>query len=140
MPDAPPDYSVRFRAGPRKMAKVLVADDDSSVRQVLRHILEAEGHVVWEAADGDQAAYFAITQSFDLVILDLVMPNENGAQAAREILSEKPCQKMIFMSGVVTLDTDEFREIAKDFRIRSFLAKPFHASTVVEAVERALCG
>lgn len=85
------------------MARILVADDDSTVRHVLRHILQADGHQVWEADDGDIAAHVAVTQSFDLVILDILMRRMTGTEAAREIRAQKPCQQIILMSGIVSL-------------------------------------
>ncbi len=102
------------------MARVLVADDDSSVRQVLRHILEAGNHEV--------AEHLSISQSFDTVIRDPIMRGVTGLQAAREILHVKPGQKIIF------------RKKAEELGIRCFLAKPFRGDEVVDVIVRALSG
>ncbi len=120
------------------MAIILVADDDSSVRQVLRHILEAGDHQVWEASDGDRAAYLGISLSFDLVIMDLIMRRTTGLQAARKILRAKPGQKIIFMSGLVSLSVREFRKTAEELGVHRFLTKPFCGDEVVDAVVGAL--
>jgi CheY-like chemotaxis protein len=80
----------------------------------------------------------AITQSFDLVILDMLMRRMSGTQAAREIRAHKPSQQIILMSGIVSLAVEEFRETAADLGVHGLLMKPFERCTVREKVERAL--
>jgi CheY-like chemotaxis protein len=120
------------------MAFVLVADDDPSVRMVLRHVLEKHGHRVWEASDGDAAVYHAVSRDFDVLFLDMVMIRKGGWQTAREVLQEKPGQRIVLMSGIVGMDSADFQTEAQALGIRTCLTKPFEEAEIVEAVNREL--
>jgi CheY-like chemotaxis protein len=120
------------------MAYVLVADDDPSVRMVLRHVLEKHGHRVWEAPDGDAAVHHAVSRDFDLLFLDMVMIRKGGWETAREVLKEKPAQRIVLMSGIVEMDWTDFRTEAEALGIRTYLTKPFEEADIVAAVNREL--
>lgn len=81
----------------RKLAEVVVADDDESVRGLLRLNLEIEGHkVVGEAADGDAAFAALIEFRPDVLVLDMMMPGVGGADVLRRMdescpASSRPC-------------------------------------------------
>ena len=64
--------------------KILFADDDPEIREVVRILLESEGYQVVEAENGEQAASMA-DGTFDLIILDVMMPGRNGFSACAEI-------------------------------------------------------
>ena len=64
--------------------KILFADDDPEIREVVRILLESEGYQVVEAENGEQAAS-AADDTFDLIILDVMMPGRNGFSACAEI-------------------------------------------------------
>ena len=64
--------------------KILIADDDPDIREVVRILLESEGFQVIEAVDGDDAA-LKISPEIDLYILDVMMPGKSGYQVCREI-------------------------------------------------------
>lgn len=65
--------------------KLLIVEDDSSIRNVLRMSLEAENFVVDEAEDGEIGSFLARTNKYDIVILDNVLPKKQGKQVCREI-------------------------------------------------------
>lgn len=67
------------------MKKILVADDEVKIRELVRMYLEKEGFRVVEAADGAAALDYLAREHFDLVILDLMMPNTDGWTVCREI-------------------------------------------------------
>lgn len=67
------------------MSRVLVVDDESSLRKVVRDALEQAGHEVETAADGDEALALATERTFDLVITDLAMPRRDGLELVREL-------------------------------------------------------
>ena len=64
--------------------KILFADDDAEIREVVRILLEGEGYRVEEAADGEAAVAMA-DDSYDLIILDVMMPGRSGFSACAEI-------------------------------------------------------
>ena len=117
----------------RKVAKVLVIDDDDDVRQFVVSGLEEYGHEVTEAGNGQDGIARFMEVDPDLVILDFLMPGMSGAEVASHILSAKPGQRILFVSGYS--ETDAIRKVAPDADI---LAKPFRAAVLDEAVRDAL--
>ncbi|MDR2533015.1 MAG: response regulator transcription factor [Oscillospiraceae bacterium] len=67
------------------MYKILIADDEQKIREVLREYAEFEGHYVEEAVDGMQAVELAKNGSFDIIIMDIMMPRLDGFSACKEI-------------------------------------------------------
>ena len=118
------------------MARILVADDASFMRQMIRDILESEGHeVVAEASDGIQAVELFKQHHPDLVTMDIVMPDMGGIDAVREICKTDPDAKILMCSamGQQALVVEAIQAGAKDF-----VVKPFQPSRVLEAVQRVL--
>ena len=68
------------------MARILVVDDEPDIRQILRTVLEQEGHEVVEADDGLSAYEVARERPFDLVLLDAIMPGMDGYQLLEKLL------------------------------------------------------
>jgi DNA-binding NarL/FixJ family response regulator len=83
-----------------QLVRVLLADDSSRVRTVLRTLLEsAPINIVGEAANGREAVRLAATQDIDVAILDLVMPLLNGIEATRQIRQESPRTRILLVTG-----------------------------------------
>src|SRR3712207_6560706 len=81
------------------MASILVADDDGHIREVVRFALEQAGHAVTEVADGANAWRRFERGGFDLIILDIVMPGEDGLDLCRRIRSQQSRIPIIFVSS-----------------------------------------
>src|ERR1039458_3985942 len=80
------------RSGSVKPAKnrILVVDDDSTVREMLTRVLVGEGFLVWAAADGTAALEVAAAAKVDLVLLDLNMPGKSGWDTFERLIAGKP--------------------------------------------------
>ncbi len=65
--------------------KILIAEDSASIRNVLKMGLEANSYIVDEAEDGESALYMAKINTYDLVILDIIMPRKSGLEACRDM-------------------------------------------------------
>lgn len=80
---------------------ILLAEDESSVRKLLKHLLESQGYRVFEAADGREALHLFEKDagSIDLLLTDVIMPGLDGGELARKALASKPSLKVIYMSG-----------------------------------------
>lgn len=74
------------------MAKILIADDEEKIRLVIREYAEFEGYEVYEAADGMEAVLMCKENSFDAIILDIMMPRLDGFSTCKEIkkISDTP--------------------------------------------------
>jgi CheY-like chemotaxis protein len=121
------------------MANILVVDDDSSIRALLREILEDEGHRIEEAADGKQGVQCFRSSAFDLVITDVLMPEKDGVELIMELQEAFPDIKIIAMSGGGRgLDAQFSLRIARDFGAVQQMEKPFTRKRVLETVRRVL--
>jgi two-component system chemotaxis response regulator CheY len=118
------------------MARVLVADDASFMRQMIREIVESEGfEVCGEASDGVEAVDEYKRLHPDVVTMDIVMPRKSGIDAVRGIIALDPgaCVVMCSALGQETLVTEAIQAGAKDF-----IVKPFKPDSVIETLKKAL--
>ena len=111
--------------------RVLLADDDDSIRSVVRMILFSEGYAVEECIDGTTAEqrFNADPAAFSLAVLDLAMPGINGGELAQIILKKNPSMQIVIMSGdherpnlVITEKNLAIRRLMKPFSIKELLA------------------
>jgi len=116
---------------------VLVADDERSVREVCRRILERAGFTVVTASDGVEAVELFRTsaQEIAVVLLDLTMPRMDGAEALVQMLKIDPGARVIVTSGY---SEDELAERIPAGSAVGFVQKPFRRSALVEAILQAL--
>jgi CheY-like chemotaxis protein len=113
---------------------ILVVDDEDGIRALLQELLESAGHHAVVAADGREALQvLAQTQIVDLVITDLVMPNQDGVETVQEIRRRYPRTKIIAMSGAFG---GQFLRTAELLGACATLAKPINAARLLEAVSK----
>lgn len=118
------------------MARILLAEDDPSMRIFLARALERAGHAVVPAADGEAAlAALADEPGFDLLIADIVMPGLDGIELARQASQAAPGLKVMFITGFAAV-TLGGRHVAP--RGAKVLSKPFHLRDLVEEVNVVL--
>ncbi len=87
------------------MSKILIADDEGSIRRTLREILEFEKFEVEEAADGAECLSKLRKSEFDVVLLDIKMPKMDGMEALDRIQEINPDLPVVMISGHATIDT-----------------------------------
>jgi two-component system chemotaxis response regulator CheY len=118
------------------MARVLIADDASFMRQMIREIIEPEGYeVVGEATNGIEALELFHELQPDLVTMDIVMPKRSGIDAVKAILAEQPsaCVVMCSALGQETLVMEALQAGARDF-----IVKPFKPDSVISTLKKVL--
>jgi two-component system KDP operon response regulator KdpE len=118
--------------------KVLIVDDESSIRRALHNTLQAMGFLVDEASTGEAALLLVRKSEYDVVLLDINMPGMGGIQACREIRKSLP-QLGILMLTV--RDGEDDKVTALDAGADDYITKPFNirelAARVRAAVRRA---
>ncbi|KAA8785095.1 response regulator transcription factor [Paenibacillus amylolyticus] len=113
--------------------QILIADDNSEIREIVKILLESENYEVIEAVDG-QDAIDKVTQETDLIILDMMMPNKSGLKACLEI-REKTSAPILFLTAK-TQDSD--KQLAFSSGSDDFLSKPFSYTELVARVKALL--
>lgn len=119
------------------MARILVIDDDARIRLLLRRVLEKDGHQVEEAGDGASGCDKQRTNGFDLVITDIVMPDQEGVETIRVLKREFPKLPIVAISGGGGQGID-YLAMAKKMGADLVLAKPFGNQDVSAAVVELL--
>lgn len=130
--------SERFRffiQGDLMKKKILVIDDDESMRTLLVDTLEVFEYQVSTAVDGRQALDILDHASFDLVICDLMMPRLNGLEFLDEVKEHTPGLPVIIVTGYGTAHTEE--EIMR-LGAKGYLSKPFTIEQIRTLVEQIL--
>lgn len=117
------------------MARILVADDEDSVREFVVRAMEHFGHEVTSAADGGEALALLKTNSFDLLLADIVMPVMDGIALALKCGASFPGVKIILMTGYIA---EKQRAYNLDSLISKVISKPFTLDEIGEMVAEAL--
>ena len=119
------------------MAHILVIDDEENVRLLVAAILEQQSHQVTQADNGKTGmAAFRRTPP-DLVITDLVMPEQEGVETILELRREKPGLPVIAMSGGLAR-SETYLDICRRLGVRATLSKPFGVKELLDVVGPAL--
>jgi two-component system chemotaxis response regulator CheY len=119
------------------MAKLLVVDDSSLSRRILRRILEEAGHKVSEANDGMIALEQYAVDRPDMVLLDVTMTEMNGLEVLRQLRALDANARVVMATADVQSST---RTLAEGSGAVGFVLKPFSSETILHAVNAALAG
>ena len=87
------------------MSKVLVIDDERSIRNTLKEILEYEGHNVHDAADGAEGISKASGNKYDIILCDIKMPKMDGIEVLEKLQALIPDVPVVMISGHGTIET-----------------------------------
>ncbi len=114
------------------MIRILVAEDDDSMRQYLSRALERSGYEVVAVDRGTAALPILAEQSFDLLLTDIVMPEMDGIELAQHVASVAPQTRVMFITGFAAVTLRAGR-VAPEAKV---LSKPFHLRDLVMEVDR----
>ncbi|MGH2819472.1 MAG: response regulator [Actinomycetota bacterium] len=114
-------------------ARVLIAEDDPSVRMTLQLVLDLEGFEVIAAEDGEQALAAARERSPDVILLDQVMPRMDGRQVLSALKQDDATRgiPVLVLTGMAQVRSD-------DWEGAEFVGKPFNPDDLVKRVRAAL--
>ena len=117
------------------MARILLAEDDDSMRGFLSRALSRAGHEVTAVADGLDAVPLLAYIDFDLLLADIVMPGMDGINLAKRASSEIPGLKVMLITGFAAVAVEARSILAPRAKV---LSKPFHLRVLVEEVDKLL--
>lgn len=121
------------------MPSILVVDDEPQIRRLVRETLEQAGYHVTEACDGKEALQQYRLAPADLVIMDILMPNQDGLETIVALRREFPDLKvMVITGGSDMIGTHNFLDIANMLGAHSTLQKPFEMKALLDTVQAEL--
>lgn len=119
------------------MKRILIAEDKASSRELLRTVLEKQGYLVAEAADGEEAVQKARREAPDLILLDLNMPARNGYQVLEELRQDPRFAAVPIVAVTASaMQTDRERALAAGFN--GYLTKPLPLGQLRGEIQRLL--
>ena len=116
------------------MGKVLVADDDKNICELLRLYLVKEGFQVVLAGDGEEALARFSAENPDIILLDVMMPRLDGWQVCREIRKKSECPIIMITAKGETFDKVLGLELGAD----DYVVKPFETKEIVARIKAVL--
>jgi len=116
------------------MTKILLAEDEDSVRNFLARALQRAGYDVISCPDGDSAIEALDQGPFDLLLTDIVMPGADGIEVAKVASERQPGVKIMFITGFAAVALSA-QQAAPDATV---LEKPVHLREIVTEVERLI--
>ena len=122
----------------RKGVTVLLVDDESSQRAMMRDILENAGYTVLEAKDYPDALVIHANRTgrVDIVLTDIALPGKDGCQLVKNLIETDPHLSAVFVSGLTGAELCRFYGLAtSDVH---FLAKPFAAAELLSRIRKVL--
>ena len=120
------------------MARILIIDDESQIRSMLRLMLERVGYEIAEAPDGIEGIRQYRENPADLIITDLIMPNKDGIGMIIDLKKEFPKVKIIAMSGGGVNRPEGYLDGAKKLGASRTLTKPIDRDEMLKAVKDTL--
>ena len=116
------------------MPRILLAEDDDSLRGFLARALERAGYEVLACADGEEAAA-VLDQQWDLLLTDIVMPGMDGIEVARKAAALHPDLRIMFITGFAAVALAAGNQAPAGAKV---LSKPIHLREIVSEVERMI--
>lgn len=117
------------------LRRILLAEDDDSMRDFLARALERAGYEVVSHDNGADALVRLKQEPFSLLLTDIVMPRMDGIELARQAAVLDPSLKIMFITGFAAVTLNNDMQPVKDARV---LSKPFHLKDLVREVDKLL--
>jgi DNA-binding response OmpR family regulator len=117
--------------------RILVVEDDTRIRDIMKWILEKAGYEVAVAGDGPEGVSAAIASPPDVVLLDVMMPGLSGFDVCRE-LKAKDSTRGVPVVFVSARSGERSWEAARELGATGYLEKPFRSETLIAVVKEVL--
>lgn len=120
------------------MAGILIVEDDKDLREMLKTSLLMRKYTVLEASDGKEALLKFRPSVTDMVITDLIMPDEDGLKVIMKIKEIKPSVKIIAISGGGKAGPGNYLNLAKALGADEIFPKPFSINEMIKKIDELL--
>jgi CheY-like chemotaxis protein len=120
------------------MARILLIEDDESLRKALARLVARNGHEVIEAEHGRTALQKIAGQTVDAVITDMIMPEMEGVETILALKRQYPAAKIIAISGGGRTSADACHKIAHALGVHKFLTKPIDPWELLSVLQESL--
>ncbi len=120
------------------MEKILIIDDESQVRTLLKKMLQREGYDVVTASDGHEGVNMFKKDPVDLVLTDIIMPEKEGIEVIQELRQSYPDLPIITMSGGGRNSPESYLSVAKLLGANAVFEKPVEREKLLSAIKKAL--
>ncbi len=117
------------------MARILLAEDDDSMRGFLARAIEKSGHEVTSVDRGTTALPLIATGQYDLLLTDIVMPEMDGIELAQRAAALAPKMQVMFITGFAAVALNKRSNTPQNAKV---LSKPFHLRDLVSEIDRLL--
>jgi CheY-like chemotaxis protein len=126
-----------FKGFPQGNESVFVIEDEVVLREMLRTVLTQHGYKITLAGTGEQATkvFSASPKAFDIVLLDLQLPDTSGLIVLNRIRQMRPAQRVVAVSGHIDIETTA---MLKRLGVQDHLLKPYHLSDLGRAIRNVL--
>lgn len=118
--------------------RILIVDDDKQIRVMLKRLFEQEGYETAVAVNGMEAINIHLEIPADLVVTDIIMPEQEGLETIRKLRKKTPGVKIIAISGGGAGDADSYLRLAGKMGANMTLAKPLEKKILLESVRSLL--
>lgn len=116
--------------------RILHVDDDDDVRMVVKTILENEGYEVVGARLGKEALKKLELEKFDLLLLDIMMPDMSGWELFNTIKMTSPGVSVVILS-IIRIDQEKINDL-KNFGLKDYITKPFSRKDLVDRINKII--
>ena len=117
------------------MPKVLIIDDEKDIRSVLKDMLGMSGYDVDTAEDGRKAKELYDKTDYDVVITDIIMPEQDGFEVILDYRNKNQLDRIIAISGGGRTSSEDYLNIASHFGVSSIFSKPPNYMDLIAKVD-----
>ncbi|MGC5328503.1 response regulator [Brevibacillus sp. SYSU BS000544] len=115
--------------------KILLADDEASLRFLLTETLEDDGYDISEAEDGQQALHYISKQKYDVIILDYMMPEKTGVEVCEWLRKNENLNQDVPVVLLTAKAQEKDRERAQQAGVTTYIVKPFSPLHLLDVIE-----
>jgi two-component system, OmpR family, response regulator ArlR len=122
------------------MKKILVVEDDLSVSELVKTVLEEEGFSIITSPSAEKAKQLLLEEKPDIAMIDIILPGQGGMDLILDLHASNPSLGIIITSGKIDMTMSTFKVLAHQFGVISILPKPFTIEELLTTVKEAFAG